>query len=134
MVFERLGRENMRDETGAAMRVSTKEPTNRPGRFDKPNEMAPSSRNGRTTKYALKICTNYQTTKKTVLEKLKQTGKEVIAFLKRETHEEEAEEGVEHCRGLVRVHRNEHGDERIEPRPPHRVSDQGSRGKTRRRC
>jgi len=54
--LERLGRENMREEKGAAMRVSTRDPTNRPGRFDNPNEMAPSSRNGRTTKYALKIC------------------------------------------------------------------------------
>lgn len=42
-------------ERGAAIKVSSKEPTKRPGRFDRPKEMAPSSRNGSNTKYALKI-------------------------------------------------------------------------------
>jgi len=38
------------------MTVSNNEPINKPGRFDSPNEIAPSSRKGKTTKYALKIC------------------------------------------------------------------------------
>lgn len=54
--LERLGNEKIRVETGAAIRVSNKDPTNRPGRFDNPREIAPSSRSGSTTKYALKIC------------------------------------------------------------------------------
>lgn len=45
----------MRVVTGAATRVRSKDPTKSPGRFPNPNEIAPSSRNGRTTKYALKI-------------------------------------------------------------------------------
>lgn len=67
LFLERLGREKTIDENGAAMTVSNNEPTNRPGRFDRPNEMAPSSRKGRTTKYALKICKTIEkieTTKK----------------------------------------------------------------------
>jgi hypothetical protein len=48
----------MRVERGAAIKVSTKEPTKRPSRFDRPKEMAPSSRNGSTTKYALKSRSN----------------------------------------------------------------------------
>ena len=55
MLLERLGREKMRVERGAAIKVSTKDPTKRPGRLDRPKEIAPSSRKGSTTKYALKI-------------------------------------------------------------------------------
>jgi hypothetical protein len=58
LFLERLGREKTSDENGAATTVSNNEPINRPGRFDSPNEIAPSSRNGKTTKYALKICNN----------------------------------------------------------------------------
>lgn len=54
--LERFGNEKMRVEMGAAIKVRAKDPINRPGRFDNPKEIAPSSRNGRTTKYALKIC------------------------------------------------------------------------------
>ncbi|KAL6977544.1 hypothetical protein U1Q18_026343 [Sarracenia purpurea var. burkii] len=39
-------------ERGAATSVRAKEPTKRPGRFPKPKDIAPSSRNGRTTKKA----------------------------------------------------------------------------------
>lgn len=42
-------------ETGAAIKVRINDPTNRPGSFDKPSEIAPSSRKGSTTKYALKM-------------------------------------------------------------------------------
>lgn len=56
MPLERLGNEKMRVEMGAATKVRAKDPRNSPGRFDKPKEIAPSSRNGSTTKYALKIC------------------------------------------------------------------------------
>lgn len=66
LFLERLGRENTSDVKGAAMTVSNKEPINRPGRFDSPNEMAPSSRNGRTTKYALKICNTKQNVSKII--------------------------------------------------------------------
>lgn len=55
MALERLGKENIRVETGAAIKVRINDPTNRPGSFDKPSEIAPSSRKGSTTKYALKI-------------------------------------------------------------------------------
>lgn len=54
--LERLGIEKTRVETGAATNVRSNDPTKRPGRFPSPNEIAPSSRNGSTTKYALKIC------------------------------------------------------------------------------
>ena len=40
----------MRVDKGAAINVRAKDPTNRPGRFDNPKEIAPSSRNGNTTK------------------------------------------------------------------------------------
>jgi len=39
----------------------------------------------------------------------------------KKTHEEEAEEGMEQSRGLVRVHRNEQGDDCIKRKPSHRV-------------
>jgi len=45
-----------------------------------------------------------------------------VVALSRETHEEEAEEGMEQSRGLVRVNRNENGDEGIKRGPCHRVS------------
>ena len=48
--LERLDKEKMKVERGAAIKVSTKDPTKRPGRFDMPNEIAPSSRKGSTTK------------------------------------------------------------------------------------
>lgn len=48
--LERLGNEKMWEETGAAIKVNTKDPTKRLGKFDKPREIAPSSRNGSTTK------------------------------------------------------------------------------------
>lgn len=54
--LERFGIEKTRVETGAATKVRSNDPTKRPGRFPSPNEIAPSSRNGSTTKYALKIC------------------------------------------------------------------------------
>jgi hypothetical protein len=50
LFLERLGREKTSDENGAATTVSNNEPINRPGRFDSPNEIAPSSRKGKTTK------------------------------------------------------------------------------------
>ena len=56
MALERLGNEKTRVERGAATKVRANEPKKRPGKFDNPNDMAPSSRNGRTTKYALNIC------------------------------------------------------------------------------
>lgn len=43
-------------ERGTATKVSTNDPTKSPGRLFRPRDMAPSSRNGRTTKYALNIC------------------------------------------------------------------------------
>lgn len=49
----RLGKENISVERGAAMSVSINEPRNSPGILPIPNEIAPSSRNGKTTKYAL---------------------------------------------------------------------------------
>lgn len=54
--LERLGKEKIRVETGAPTRVRRSEPTKRPGRLLNPREIAPSSRSGRITKYALKIC------------------------------------------------------------------------------
>jgi len=56
LFLERLGREKTSDVNGVAMTVSNNEPINNSGRFDSPNEIAPSSRKGKTTKYALKIC------------------------------------------------------------------------------
>lgn len=53
--LETLGNEKTNVDTGAATRVSIKDPTKSSGRFDKPKDIAPSSRNGRTTKYALKM-------------------------------------------------------------------------------
>ena len=55
MDLERLGNENIKVETGAATSVSSKDPTNKLGRFPRPRDIAPSSRKGSTTKYALKI-------------------------------------------------------------------------------
>lgn len=46
----------MRVERGAAINVKINDPTNSPGRLSIPNEIAPSSRNGKTTKYALNTC------------------------------------------------------------------------------
>lgn len=43
--------------TGAAINVNTNDPIKRPGRLRIPKEIAPSSRNGKTTKYALNACT-----------------------------------------------------------------------------
>lgn len=43
----------MRVERGAAINVSIKDPTKSPGILPIPKEIAPSSRNGKTTKYAL---------------------------------------------------------------------------------
>ena len=54
--LDRLGREKTRVEIGAATRVRRREPTKRPGKLDKPREIAPSSRRGKITKYALRIC------------------------------------------------------------------------------
>lgn len=54
--LERLGKEKMSVERGTATKVSNKDPTKSPGKFSNPNEMAPSSRKGRTKKYALRIC------------------------------------------------------------------------------
>lgn len=51
--LERLGDEKMSVARGAAINVNIKEPTKRPGRLLIPKEMAPSSRKGKTTKYAL---------------------------------------------------------------------------------
>lgn len=56
MPLERLGNEKISVESGAATKVSSKDPTKSPGKLPNPNDMAPSSRKGRTTKYALKIC------------------------------------------------------------------------------
>ena len=56
MDLEKLGKENRRVDKGAAIKVRNKDPIKRAGSFDKPREIAPSSRNGNTTKYALKIC------------------------------------------------------------------------------
>ena len=56
LALGRFGNEKRSVETGAAIKVRTKDPTKRPGRFDRPKDIAPSSRNGKTIKYALKIC------------------------------------------------------------------------------
>lgn len=56
MDLERLGNEKIKVERGAARSVRSKDPTNKLGRLPKPKEIAPSSRKGRTTKYALNIC------------------------------------------------------------------------------
>jgi hypothetical protein len=53
--LDKLGKEKMKVERGAAMRVRNNDPTKRPGSFDNPSDIAPSSRSGRTTKYALNI-------------------------------------------------------------------------------
>lgn len=53
---ERLGSEKTRVESGAASNVRNKEPTKSSGRLANPSEIAPSSRNGIITKYALSIC------------------------------------------------------------------------------
>lgn len=53
--MDKLGKEKIKVETGAAIRVRNRDPTNRTGSFDKPSDIAPSSRRGRTTKYALNI-------------------------------------------------------------------------------
>lgn len=45
-----------------------------------------------------------------------------MVALSRETHEKKAEEGMEQSRGLVRVNRNEDGDDRIKRGPSHRIS------------
>ena len=37
-------------DKGATINFRTKDPTNRPSRFDNPSEIAPSSRNGNTPK------------------------------------------------------------------------------------
>jgi hypothetical protein len=44
------GREKAREATGAATRVRRREPAKRPGREERPREMAPSSRSGSTAK------------------------------------------------------------------------------------
>lgn len=53
--LEKLGKEKRRVDKGAAIKVRNKDPIKRAGSFDKPREIAPSSRNGNTTKYALKM-------------------------------------------------------------------------------
>lgn len=53
LALGRLGNEKMRVERGAAINVSIKDPTKSPGILPIPKEIAPSSRNGKTTKYAL---------------------------------------------------------------------------------
>lgn len=45
-----LGKEKKRVASGAAMEVRSREPMKRLGRFDRPKEIAPSSRRGSTTK------------------------------------------------------------------------------------
>lgn len=50
LTLESLGKEKMRVETGAAIKVNSKEPINNPGKLDNPKEIAPSSLNGSTTK------------------------------------------------------------------------------------
>jgi len=118
LFLERLGREKTSDVNGVAMTVSNNEPINNSGRFDSPNEIAPSSRKGKTTKYALKIC---NTKLKKLVKRKKKNVKVTWMTLRWETDEEEAEEWMEKSRGFVRVHRNEHGHERIQSRPPHRA-------------
>ncbi|BAT15573.1 Os12g0112251 [Oryza sativa Japonica Group] len=48
------GREKAREATGAATRVRRREPAKRPGREERPREMAPSSRSGSTAKRSKK--------------------------------------------------------------------------------
>lgn len=56
LAFEIIGDEKTRVVRGAAINVKTNDPIKRPGRLLIPNEIAPSSRNGKTTKYALNTC------------------------------------------------------------------------------
>ena len=56
--LDKLGNEKSKVERGAAINVRISDPIKSSGRFDNPNEIAPSSRNGSTTKYALKICSS----------------------------------------------------------------------------
>lgn len=52
--LDKLGREKINVEIGAAIKVRTREPTNKLGRLLSPSDSAPSSLSGKITKYALK--------------------------------------------------------------------------------
>lgn len=55
LALEIVGEEKTRVDKGAAIKVRINDPTKRLGSFDRPSEIAPSSRKGSTTKYALNI-------------------------------------------------------------------------------
>lgn len=100
-------------EIGAATRVRRREPTKRPGKLDKPREIAPSSRRGKITKYALRICKHMNCSQSDrEREGVERRGEEE----RRCAYEEEAGGGADEGGDLVRVDGDDGGDDGFDSR------------------